>query len=320
MISLFSIPKPFIGSVSALQVNAINSWRLLPEVNEIFIFGNEYGIAEAAIKLGVNHIPEVLRNQQGTPLLNDAFEKAQELSSSPVIGYLNADIILLPELTQKINSVALQFKEFLSVGQRWNIDMKGHYKFEKGWEKSLRQYVTKYGQLEGISGLDYFFFPRGQFQIIPPFVVGRAGWDNWMIYHARSRNIPVIDMTPVVLAIHQNHDYNHIAGGKQDAYRGQEAEENKKFAPAKTNFSLLDVTRVFTPAGIQSAIEKKYLIQRLNRQFTLSRLANTSNLRHFILRILVKISNILIKFLPVKTISRLIYNFLEWSEVNQKSY
>ena len=31
---------------------------------------------------------------------------------------------------------------------------------------------------------------------MPDFAIGRAGWDNWMIYHARQQGWPVIDGTP----------------------------------------------------------------------------------------------------------------------------
>ena len=43
------------------------------------------------------------------------------------------------------------------------------------------------------AGSDYFLFPRHLFAEIPEFAIGRAGWDNWMIYQARRQGWPVVD-------------------------------------------------------------------------------------------------------------------------------
>ena len=48
---------------------------------------------------------------------------------------------------------------------------------------------------------------------MPEFAIGRAGWDNWMIYKALKNGWHVIDATPSLMVIHQNHDYSHLPGG-----------------------------------------------------------------------------------------------------------
>ena len=48
MLTIFSIPKPFIGHVGVIQMNALRSWTFLDPKCEIVIFGDEPGIAEAA--------------------------------------------------------------------------------------------------------------------------------------------------------------------------------------------------------------------------------------------------------------------------------
>ena len=45
--------------------------------------------------------------------------------------------------------------------------------------------VKTRGRLHPPGGSDYFIFPRNCFTKIPNFAIGRAGWDNWMFYHAR---------------------------------------------------------------------------------------------------------------------------------------
>ncbi len=87
-------------------------------------------------------------------------------------------------------------------------------------ERALRE-----GRLRGPAAIDWFVFPSGLFDPLPPFLVGRAGFDNWMIWKARQLG-PVIDATDAVVAIHQPHDYTHLEGGKDEAYYGEEAKYN----------------------------------------------------------------------------------------------
>jgi hypothetical protein len=76
MIALFTIPKPFRGHVAVIQRNAIQSWLQLKPACEIILFGDEEGTAEIAGEMAVRHVPEIKRNEYGTPLVNDIFYKA----------------------------------------------------------------------------------------------------------------------------------------------------------------------------------------------------------------------------------------------------
>jgi len=70
--------------------------------------------------------------------------------------------------------------------------------------------------------------------MIPAFAVGRGNWDNWMLHDAKVRQIPVIDGTEAITAIHQNHKYSHTMGSRKVAYvTGVEAVENERLAKGK---------------------------------------------------------------------------------------
>jgi hypothetical protein len=89
-------------------------------------------------------------------------------------------------------------------------------------------------------GSDYFVFPRHLFTTIPDFAIGRAGWDNWMIYEARRCAYRVVDLTGSVQVVHQNHDYSHLPGG-QPHYRLPETADNTRMAGGRRSiFSLQD--------------------------------------------------------------------------------
>jgi hypothetical protein len=93
-------------------------------------------------------------------------------------------------------------------------------------------------------GSDYFIFSRDCFVDMPEFAIGRAGWDNWMIYKARKEGLATVDATASIFIVHQNHDYSHLPGG-QPHYRLPETYENIRLAGGRevTRFTLLDTNQ-----------------------------------------------------------------------------
>ena len=79
------------------------------------------------------------------------------------------------------------------VGQRWDLDVIRPLEFDGDWDSRLRAEILERGELHRPSGSDYFIFPRLVFVEMPPFAIGRAGWDNWTIYHALQQKWPVVD-------------------------------------------------------------------------------------------------------------------------------
>ncbi len=147
----------------------------------------------------------------------------------------------MPDLVQGALAAAKQAKNFLLVGQRWDLDVRELLDFAPGWPEGLRQQAQAQGKLHRASGSDYFIFPRDCFTEMPAFAIGRAGWDNWMIYAGRRKGWPVIDGTPSIMIVHQNHDYSHLPGG-QPHYKHPETFENVRLAGGKRAiFELQDI-------------------------------------------------------------------------------
>ena len=93
MITIFSIPKPFLGHINLIQRNAISSWLKLVPSKNIFLIGNDIGVSEVVKEYELVHIRDVEINEFGTPLLNSAFEIMQNISKSHLLLYVNSDII-----------------------------------------------------------------------------------------------------------------------------------------------------------------------------------------------------------------------------------
>jgi hypothetical protein len=243
-ITFFTAPKPFTdGHIATIQRNAIASWTRLPDA-AVLLFGSEAGMEAAASELGVRHLPDVPRSSSGAPLIDAMFRLAREHSRTPYYCIINADIILMDDLPAALQALAPQAQRFVLLGQRWDLDVTTRLDLSPGWQERLRTDVHTHGRLHRPAGSDYFLVPSACYQGVPPFVIGRAGWDNWMIYHARRSGFPVVDATHDVMVVHQNHDYAHLPGG-QPHYRHPETQENIRLAGgrAMTRFTLLDADR-----------------------------------------------------------------------------
>jgi len=261
MITIFALPKPFEGHTGVIQSNAIRSWANLKPSCEILLIGDEPGIKEMAGEIKATHIPHVKRNQWGTPLIDDIFNSAHEAASYPFMCYINSDIILPGNFTTQISKVSL--KEFLCIGRRWNTDIREFIDFQNpDWEMNINEKAHGQGGLFLWSALDYFVFPGHLYTEVPPFAVGRPSWDNWMIYHARVRDIPVIDATKSIMAIHQNHGYSHIGS---DERKIAEKNYNIKLTGGTEHFFHAGhATRILTRKGVKPALSPVYLYYRLN--------------------------------------------------------
>jgi hypothetical protein len=253
MITIFAAPKPFKGRIETIQKNAIGSWMQLRPQCEIILFGGEVGTAEAAEELGVRHVPEVATNEHGTPLLNDLFEKTERMASHDLLAYVNCDIILMSDFIRAVENVNEWTKSFLMVGECRDLQLNETLDFDRDdWEQRLCVTAREIGKSRGARYVDYFVFPRGFYQQVPPFAIGRAGFDNWLIWSARASKNLVVDATRAVTTVHQNHDYSHVPGGQNWSYRGAEAKRNCELAGGtKHFFYICDATHRLQQAGIK---------------------------------------------------------------------
>jgi hypothetical protein len=246
LITFFSAPKPFTNPhIATIQRNAIKSWTLLPDA-QVILLGEETGLAEAASDLGVKHLPGVARNPSGTPLISSMFQLARENSTSDLLCIINADMILMDDFVKaamESRGLLPDHHNFVLLSQRWDADITQPLDFTEGWQDRLSSTVHRQGSLHRPAGSDFFLFPRSAYSDVPAFTIGRAGWDNWMIYKARRENWPVIDCTPSVMIVHQNHDYSHLPGGKPH-YEHPDTNENIRLAGGQANirYTILDST------------------------------------------------------------------------------
>jgi hypothetical protein len=289
-LTIFAVPKRFEGHFGVIQRNAVRSWSQLQPRPDIVLLGSDDGTAEMAAEVGATHLPDVASSPSGAPMLDDVFAKAQQAARTDLVCFVNADIVLTPAWLATVERVRRWRPQFLLVGRRWNLDVVDPIDFgDADWAGKLVEDAGRRGQHAPSTFIDYFVFPAGLLAPVPAFVIGRPGYDNWLLWHARDRGIALVDATSAAHAIHQNHDYSHIkagaggagdAGGRQTYLKGEDTRRNAELAGDWTRMFTIDhATHVVRGDAIGRAIERHHFRARLE---TLRRrvITATQPLRH----------------------------------------
>ena len=265
MITIVTSPKPFIDNQAIIQLNAIHSWLALQPACEIILIGDDEGTANVAIEFGLKHMPDVVCSESGLPLIDSFLEIAQSMATFDIIAWISSDIILMDDFLPAIQSISEP--SFLISAQRWNLDIKEKINFTlSDWEVQLRTRLDEFGELHPPTAGDLLVFSRGLWEDTPPFIIGRAFYDNWLFYRARSLGVPVIDATPIITIVHQNHDYSSSGWDwkKPEAAKHPEYLKNLELAGGYIHaFTLQDANWVLTPEGLK---RPRLTMQRLLRK------------------------------------------------------
>jgi hypothetical protein len=253
MLTLFTTAKPFIGHIDVIQRNALRSWQQVHPDVEILLFGDDAGAAGVCAELGIQHVPAVRKNRFGTKYLASIYDQAQELARHDLLCHLNCDILLLDDFPAAVQRIAGASEPFLLAGRRWDVDIQESLKFENiGWQDEVRRLAMQTNRRRPSQWIDYFVFRKGLFyKQIPEFVIGRPGWDNWLLWHALRSGARLIDVSAVVCAVHQNHDYGYHPEGEKGVWEGEEAKENYALLENRRRFRTLDnATHLLTNGGL----------------------------------------------------------------------
>jgi hypothetical protein len=255
MITLFTTAKPFLGHSAVIQRNALHSWTLLHPDVEVILFGNDDGAQEVAASLGIRHEPYVERNTFGSKRIDYMFDRAQEIARHPVLCYINCDIILTGDFTAAAQQLQSRDKPFLMVGRRWDTDITQPLDFSNPqWDTSLRQKAAETNNQRPPWWIDYFAFSRGLYlKKIPPLVIGRVYWDNWLIWKAEQLKADVVDASSAVMAIHQNHDYGYHPKGQQGVWTDEQSQQNFQLCGGYQHLRTIESAQYFlTTDGLKS--------------------------------------------------------------------
>jgi len=137
------------------------------------------------------------------------------------------------------------------------------------WEADIVRRAQAEGTVASHWFADYFLFNKDLLPALPPFAVGRLTWDNWLLYEAKRREIPLIDASRVVLAIHQNHNYSYDKRLTRGGWNWEHPEVKANLALAggqEHTRGIHDSDFVLGAVGVWPAWGREHLARRLHRQ------------------------------------------------------
>lgn len=252
MLTLFATPKPFEGHIGVIQRNAIRSWKAIHLDVEILLFGDEPGAAECCAEFGLVHIPEVERNETGNKYVRGVFGRAQQMARHDVLCHVNCDILLPPDFLPAVMAAAGVQAKFLMVARRWDLEITQPLEPSPPVWRQLQQRAASEGLQRGPEWIDLFAFRRGLYAEIPPLVIGRIAWDNWLVWNARAQGAAVVDASEVLQPIHQNHDYGYHPQGATGVWNDAIAARNRELAGGPAHiFTMEDATHFLTSHGLR---------------------------------------------------------------------
>jgi hypothetical protein len=251
MLTFFSTGKRFVGHDGIIQRNALKSWTLLHPKVEVILFGDELGAAEVCAELGLRHEPRVERYESRVPYVNFLFARAQQIARHRYLCYSNCDVIFLSDFWNAFERAKAWRDRFLLVGQRWDSNITEPIDFERpDWTQSLRQFALTRGMQQHANYIDFFLFPRGLYEEMPPLAVGHCGWDHWTVWKALSVGAAVLDVSPFVVPVHQNHGYSVESQRSHDHGHDPGSLRNVELAGKGEHLrSILDSTHLLTRRG-----------------------------------------------------------------------
>ena len=186
-----------------IHLNTLQNWaQFIPQIRLVLYMEDvKCKTCEKASKLGwkVRKIPSV--NDQGLPIFKSMLFDAEQEFRSTYTGYSNADMLYdegLLHLLQTIQTFHSYNREHFIVGRRRNYNITNCSEVHNSHESvpsPCANYMTlykledvskaglEYGELFIYDAMDYFIFPTDslRWKLIPNFVVGRVGYDNWLI-------------------------------------------------------------------------------------------------------------------------------------------
>lgn len=245
-VTLFTLPRSMLGEAGLRQRIAIMSWLQLRPRPYILLMGDDPGVGEYAREIGVTWVPDIAKNEYGTPLLSSCWERAHQLAPTRTRVFINTDIVLFDGFTEAVAACELHYKEdFFMSGQRTTVRVRPEdvplerpdwlaWLYAKSSDKELATPDT-------LDAVDYFAFTSGLLRDIPPFAIGRYSWDSWILHHLVVTLADTVDASEVVRIAHLAHQVHDkmTSRGNSNVLDNPEVQENRRLAGGSTHMGNL---------------------------------------------------------------------------------
>ncbi|OHT04818.1 hypothetical protein TRFO_27602 [Tritrichomonas foetus] len=202
-ITFITCPRPLSPDKYNSMKLALSSWLAASPKSRILLFVNRSEF-DPSDKLPteldqlfgpgrITYAPSIRHDHKNVPYIDDWFRQGIKQSESKYVSFINSDIPISNDWLRRVKQVfqVMNDKPAVLIGQRIDFDLIddkfNQLRFD---QKHLLKDIDKMVQESPHSdhspfGIDSFTFRIDSlpfdFEKIPPFIMGRYNWDNWII-------------------------------------------------------------------------------------------------------------------------------------------
>jgi hypothetical protein len=195
------------------------------------------------------------------------FSAARTRARHRLLCFANADLVLRRDFVAAARTLDERLASFLAVGESWDVPLERTLEFDAGWERPLDELLAV-ARRRGAGALDFFLFTDDLFRDVPPFAIGRVGFDNWLVWRAQAEGAAVVDVSAVVRPLHQRHEYGHLRGGRAATrHESPEGARNLELAGGKAHLhTRYDATHLLGPRGLRRNLLRPFRLKERGRK------------------------------------------------------
>lgn len=194
-----------------IETNTIINWSSLGEnVSCLNWYVNSTILNRISERHGWRNVLAAYTSHQ-LPIAKYLYIEAPKMINSSYYGFANSDILFNSRLIESLRAIHEFHQQyhpgqgFLMVGRRTNIE--SNLIKQESLNYSNIDYYESKGTLFRTDAIDYFVTSAHGFpwDTSLEVVIGRSGWDNYVVSLAYDNKIPSYDVTETVPAIHQSY-------------------------------------------------------------------------------------------------------------------
>lgn len=210
-ITFISVPRPLKKDKAKRSMKlALSSWLAASPKSHVLLFINRTEFDKSGKftneidqlfgKDRVIYAGDIRTDLKNVPYINEWFIQGIMQSPSKYVCFINSDIVLSSNWLKRVKQVfsipEMQDKPLVLIGQRIDFDLKEESfktiefsKFHNNEHELLNEIDSLVNKSQHSDhspyGVDTFTFradkPPFDPYLIPPFIMGRYNWDNWII-------------------------------------------------------------------------------------------------------------------------------------------
>ena len=195
---------------SALYTWAANGARIVAPNNESDIKENCQRFPSVKLLPGIRTARD-FHFQHNSPVLKDLLLRGLDEYQDEWVVLINSDVLLPRDFYLTLKDVGRRYRDnaFIAV-TRYDIDLFYEVDTHQKHDAVFTEEATIYNEH---CSSDVFISRRENFlkmaKDMPPFILGRYGWDNWIHYYVYV-NFYALNGTRVFKTLHCRHNHQHI--------------------------------------------------------------------------------------------------------------